>query len=250
MDTKKFSVKFTIVTKDEHGITGAMPSAFVGKWDSYIPGFSPSHDIIEHGKKETGKLYQEIHALGAVLHTRGWEVEEGWQAGKSYALLMGSDFVSSWRDSYYADNFDELLELPKVPKFSLSAEDKERFEEFLPILKENIKDSWDAEINNDCRDEENCNGKICDDCTPNYYFENWELVKQHFMYGYYKAVKRWGSLNVYELRSAIDKAMTNFEKTHRGDLAQTEGFEFTLHCEVNNYGAEAEVILPRNHWMY
>jgi hypothetical protein len=245
MKHKKFSVKFQIATNEEHGIRGAMPSRLIGKgWDSYIPNFAPSHDLVEHGAGEFGALYQEAQALGAVLYIRGFEIEEGFYAGNCRSDATASDLVASYRDAYYSER-DELMEFPKFPSFKLDSDEVERFEEFFQAVEMHLSKHWDSEMNSNCF--VGCEDGSCDDCTPNWFVgNNWIETKTAIMYGYHKAKRRWEDLNVQALKREIDRAMGEVEK--RMDELDLDNVEFTLKCEVSTYGAIAEVVYPYS-WM-
>jgi hypothetical protein len=240
MDSKQFSVKFFISEHYESGMKGAMPLRLKDKgWDSYIPGFAPSHDLIDHGANEFGALYQEVQALGAILNLRGWEVDEGYYAGQCRSDFVAGDLVSSYKDAYYADSFRDLLAFPELPKFRLNRDERERFDEFFEALKNALPRYWESEVNDNCDPD-------CDECTPNWFFQgdNWEKTKLAMMYGFYKSQKRWGDLHVDGLRRQIDAAMQGVEK-HRDEL-EAQNAVFTLKCEVGPYGASAHVVYPDN----
>ena len=236
MDIKKFSVRFKVRHDEQDtGFVGAVPvSVLNNDWQTYLPNWQPSHDILEHSTRgEFGALYQELQALGAVLHCRGWVMEDGFYAGQCRSKALGYDLINSYRDALYATDLKrrDLLEFPKFPKFSLSKEDKEKFENFFRLLKTYVAEYWESEF--DYTDE-------------NFFLENWEQTKTAIMYGYYKAVKRWGDMEVRGLAKQIDKVMLEAEK-QMSEFVDTE-LTFTLKCEVGYHYAHAEVVYPYS-WM-
>lgn len=236
---KKLSVRFTIEI-DEQGLgaQGIFPLKYQNKgWDSYLPNYSPAHDIIDHIGRQSGTLFQEIEALGAFLHNDGFYYTQG-------SLLAGqvrdltSDLVSSYRDAEYS--YDETkLQIPKYKRVRLEAWEVEMFDEIFSRILSNINRAWNVEVNDSCTETSHEN---CDYCQENFFLENWESVKLAFMNGYKKAKKYWGDIDMNELREKINEVCEK-ESVFLDEYLES-GLIFTLKIEADEYGSNVWIEKP------
>src|SRR6185369_12950217 len=217
MKTKKLNMQFTIeADTNDSGMVGAFPLRFRG-WDSFVPTFRLSHEIIDHRSGEFGAIYQEIEALGAICFLRGFEIEEGFYAGKCRSEFIASDFTSIYRDADYGSADYRIMSFPEYKKISLTVEEKEKFAILFENLRERTAELWASEVNQDCENEDiHDTHEDCDYCSENWFFENWENVKNALMFGFANAKKRWDGFNHWSLRRSIDEAMKQKERFLQG----------------------------------
>jgi hypothetical protein len=213
-------VRLTAKEDFENGFVGLVPDIFKD-WENYTPvggfGAGLAHDLMEHGTKETGAVYQELKALGAFLYVRGF-----------------GDYVTQYfnEELFGLSNFDENLisqttdeVLPDVPRFSFPSEYRERMNEYLTELRKAIfseKFAADA-ISNYGYDEE----------MPefvNYYRKNFDIIAKWLEYGFASTYRRYKGEYVWNTFQAISKTVNEFrKKSYYDDTPKfQEGETFTL----------------------
>lgn len=229
-------VRFRMESNLEYGGVGIVPLMFADKgWESYLPtaGFGLAHDILEHGANQTGTLFQEFEALGAILFVRGWCVPEGYYAGKCWGEQLDSQVISDFQTADYQGD-DSLLEVPNYPKFSISWDDKKRFKKFFATMKKGVIDLWESEVNQGLDDDDEYK-------RPNWFLENWQAVETAFMFGYYKAKRRYKDFYIWSAFKAIENE-ANHKQKWLENFADS-GAIFTLKYSMGYYGASAEIYI-------
>jgi hypothetical protein len=195
-------VKLDVIKCEHTGELGFRPKMFSG-WSSYIAGTSLGHDLIDHGTKEWGEVWQEFRALGAYLFVSQFgEYKESNFLNNSIGKSIFYDFTSTLSDLYSSPK------LHSAPKVKLEGWEEDSFAELWEDFSECFVEGQDN-----------------DECGENaYFFENKDAILSWFRYGYKKAKDRYNgnSWNAWSMRNEIsDFLRDKWEKNEffEGDVA-------------------------------
>lgn len=227
------NIRFTIeeVNDDSGEFIGIVPNIFknVG-WDTYLPNFSPAHDLLEHGKNERGEVWQELKALGAYIFTSNFglnnEIRRKYHAEKHHTKYTGENLASDI-DSTIRDTEGYQFTLPEVPKYKLNKTEGKLFRMVFDVINSIVTEGKEAEEEGEYSDYE----QLVSFWTG----EDIELAKSWIMYGFANAKRRYKGEHseVWFLRERINKVFAQKEETLKQYV--NTGEEFTLSYDLSGH---------------
>lgn len=174
-------------------------------WTEFNPlkfGMTVAHDSLEHHRNESGQVWEEMRAFGAIMYVRRWDE---W-------FNQNNSFVS-YEDSLATDitlmGFMELHHrnefMPEPRRVILKGEDRENFDYWIPKIKRSVLRQLIQEASG--YDSETV--KAIKDC----FRENWHRVEGWFKVGFQDAKRRYEyrGENAYDLFCSIEQCIDDYK---------------------------------------
>lgn len=180
-------VLLLVTNKAAYGGVGLTPNIF-SQWESYNSaqsGATLAHDLIEHGKNEQGKVFQELKAIGAALFVRDF----GRADGSSFRDWARYAFPGSLNKDLMRDGDDEI---GIAPKSVVPTAFREDFETFMDMVKAQLGAT--VEENPFRRPQ------------AEYFLKRWDNVLAWVQFGFVNAVRRYKAKSPIATYEAIKQA--------------------------------------------
>lgn len=213
------------VKEGEFGV-GLVPNIYKN-WESYIPSFELGHDLIEHGTKESGEVYQEFQALGAWLFTSNFG------RNRESRIFPMENLMLSSIETTIDDAIGNIIEIPDTPKFYITKKESDK----IALLIHGVVSEMQKQIDREGEEDENESSR--------FFLANRDALVKHIAYGFVKAKKRYAGehYGAWQTREKLDSL---FNRQERQAIAQhiEDGGSLTVTIAYSINDAYVYKIMP------